>query len=96
MSKVGAGDKKVSVTTVDVAAERNPAPTFLIIDVEGFAAEVMRGATRALASGPPVVCEIHNPAEHEGVSDQLAAAGYIIRRIDNDGRKYPFRILASK
>jgi FkbM family methyltransferase len=93
MSRVGVGDVKVDVTTLDLVAEHNPEPTFVLIDVEGFGTEVLRGGPRVLSRHPPVMCEIHDAKERDGVFALLRNAEYTIRLLD-DGRHFPFRIFA--
>lgn len=95
MSRVNTGDKKVTMMTVDSATSRYPVPSCLMIDVEGHAAEVLKGATKALAGVTSVVCEIHDPSEQEAVFGKLSGS-YSIRFVDHDASRYPFRILASK
>jgi FkbM family methyltransferase len=94
MSRVGVGDIKVKLTTVDLSAERHPEPTFVLIDVEGFASEVLRGGQRALRRHVPVMCEIHDSNERDGVFELLKNADYTIRSLD-DVRRFPFRIFAT-
>jgi FkbM family methyltransferase len=94
MSRVGVGDIKVNLTTIDLSAERHPKPTFVLIDVEGFGTEVLRGGRRALIGHVPVMCEIHDANERDGVFELLRSADYTIRLLDAD-RHFPFRILAT-
>jgi FkbM family methyltransferase len=50
----------VPATTLDLEAERGPAPDFVKIDVEGAEEHVLRGAGRLLTERRPVVlCEVH-------------------------------------
>ena len=94
MSRVGVGDLKVDVTTLDLAAEQHPEPTFVLIDVEGFGTEVLRGGRRVLIRHLPVMCEIHDANERDGVFELLRNAEYRIRLLDAD-RHFPFRIFAT-
>jgi FkbM family methyltransferase len=94
MSRVGAGDLEVKVTTVDLTAKTYLAPTFLLVDVEGFASEVMRGSEQSLTRRIPVMCEIHDSEERDGVYTLLTNRGYSVRPLDSD-RKFPFRIFAT-
>jgi FkbM family methyltransferase len=97
MSRVGVGDIKVNLTTLDLSAERYPEPTFVLIDVEGFGTEVLRGARRALIRRVPVMCEIHDANERDGVFELLKNADYTIRLLDvpDAERHFPFRIFAT-
>jgi FkbM family methyltransferase len=94
MSRVGVGDLKANITTLDLTAERHPEPTFILIDVEGFGTEVLRGGQIALSRGVPAMCEIHDANEREGVFKLLENAGYTIQLLDAD-RDFPFRIFAT-
>ncbi len=50
----------LQTTTVDAESERLGPPTIIKIDVEGFEAEVLRGAIRTLERDRPTVClELH-------------------------------------
>jgi FkbM family methyltransferase len=94
MSRAGVGDVKVNLTTIDLSADRHPEPTFVLIDVEGFGAEVLRGGRRALIKHVPVMCEIHDANERDGVFELLKNADYTIGLLDAD-RHFPFRIFAT-
>jgi len=94
MSLVGVGDIKVNITTLDLSADRHPEPTFVLIDVEGFGTEVLRGSGRALIRHVPIMCEIHDADERDGVFELLKNADYTIRLLDAD-RHFPFRIFAT-
>ena len=95
MSKVNTGDEKVTMMTVDSATGQYPKPTCLMIDVEGHAAEVLKGATKTLAGVSLLISEIHDPSEHEAVFEALSGS-YSIKFIDHGASMYPFRIMASK
>jgi hypothetical protein len=72
---VGGGDTKVAVTTLDACTGRYPTATLLLMDVENFAAEILRGAYDLLKKGTPILCEPHNTEERDGVLSRLSAAG---------------------
>jgi len=93
MSVLGQGNAIVKATTLDRAAGQYPRPTFLLMDVEGFAGEVLRGAAGLLAEKVPLICEIHHQQENETTFKALKESGYEISRLDYTHR-YPFRILA--
>jgi FkbM family methyltransferase len=93
-SRVGSGDINVNITTLDLSAEQHPEPTFVLIDVEGFGTEVLRGGRRALIRHVPLMCEIHDANERDGVFQLLKNAGYTVRLLDTD-RHFPFRIFAA-
>ena len=66
----------VSVRTVplDILLESHPAPALIKIDVEGFEAEVLRGADRLLNEIRPVfLIELHPWADETFVFEQLGA-----------------------
>jgi FkbM family methyltransferase len=94
VSRVGVGDIKVNLTTLDLSAERHPQPTYVVIDVEGFGTEVLRGGRRALIRHVPLMCEIHDAHERDGVFELLKNAEYAIRLLDTD-RRFPFKIFAA-
>jgi FkbM family methyltransferase len=94
VSRLGDGSITVNVTTIDLAAERHPEPTFVLVDVEGFGAEVLRGGGRAVGRHIPIMCEIHDANERDGVFELLKDDNYTILSLDDD-RRFPFRIIAS-
>jgi len=94
MSRVGVGDIKANLTTLDLSANRHPEPTFVLIDVEGFGTEVLRGGPSALIRHVPVMCEIHDASERDGVFALLKNANYTITLLDAN-RGFPFRIFAT-
>ncbi|MEQ1828771.1 MAG: FkbM family methyltransferase [Pirellula sp.] len=64
------------------------APSLLLIDVEGYAGEVLKGAMNVLSQFKPVVViEIHGLAEQESVSNMLLPLGY---NVTYTSRKYGF------
>jgi FkbM family methyltransferase len=93
MSVLGRGDVMVKTTTLDASAARYPTPTLLLMDVEGYAGEVLRGAEGLLAQKVPLICEIHHEQENETAFKTLKESGYEISRLDYTHR-YPYRILA--
>src|SRR5205814_5793128 len=56
-------DIEVKKMRLDDFAKDNPVPQLLIIDTEGHAGGVLRGAVSLLQSKPTVLCEVHNPQE---------------------------------
>lgn len=87
---------EVDVRRLDdlVAADLFPSPSFLLIDVEGAAGRVLRGAERLLCQRHPrLLCELHNRAEQEEVLSLLAACGYQARRV-SAGRAFPLHLAA--
>ena len=94
MSALGGDGAVVKATTLDLAATRYPAPTFLLMDVEGHADEVLRGGTSLLRQKVPMICEIHSEQEERPTLQILREWGYEISRIDH-AHQYPFRIGAN-
>ncbi|MGH9472117.1 MAG: FkbM family methyltransferase [Terriglobales bacterium] len=87
---------EVEVRRLDdlVAVELFPSPSFLLIDVEGAAGSVLRGAEQLLClRRPRLLCELHNPVEQKEVVSLLAACGYRTRRV-SAGRAYPLHLAA--
>ena len=79
----GAGEPIPFTTIDDLCADRGAVPSLLKIDVEGYEAEVLRGARATLARHHPAVClELHfDELERRGESagallDGLASLGY--------------------
>ena len=82
-----ANANKITVETISidelVADPRNRPPDVMKIDVEGAAAEVLRGAQKTLRQHrPKVYIELHGPEEQAGVRDWLQTAGYRLHRED--------------
>lgn len=87
---------EVEVRRLDdlVAVDLFPSPSFLLIDVEGAAGRVLRGAEQLLRlRRPRLLCELHNRAEQEEVVSLLAACGYRTRRV-SAGRAFPLHLAA--
>ncbi len=94
MSTIGKGALRVKSVTLDTYARNAISPTFLLIDVEGFAGEALLGAASLLIRRIPLICEIHNVREERSVFDTLCVHGYNIAYVDRT-HPYPFRIHAS-
>ena len=94
MSVLGGGDVVVRTTTLDASASQYPRPTFLLMDVEGYAGEVLEGGMALLRQKVPLICEIHHEQEERTTFQKLLDCGYQISRIDHTHR-YPFRIAAN-
>ncbi len=74
---------EVPLTSLDdFAAARNVWPHFLKIDVEGFEAEVLRGAQRCLERSHAVVLEYHSAELQIECIGLLSAAGFTTRLMD--------------
>lgn len=72
----------------------HPLPAFLKIDVEGHAARVLTGARRVLAERrPPLLIELHDPAEVAGVRAILDQYGYRVETLDRRGA-FPYNVAA--
>lgn len=91
MSAVGTGTVKVPVVTLDDFASSHDLPNLLLMDVEGYGGEVLRGASALLAYHPTIICEIHTTAEANAITDLLKQRGYTT---DYQVRHYPFRMVA--
>ena len=92
-TSVGTGETEVRCLTLD--SFEGPAPTLIIIDVEGHAGEVLAGAMNLTAKHRPTcVIELHNTAEQDRVLSSLSALGYGFKYLEH-GRKFPFHVLAT-
>lgn len=94
MSTLGAGDVVVQTIALDSFAATHLPPTFLLMDVEGYAGQVLRGALSLLTRKIPMVCEIHDHDEEKATIPTLRSLSYDISHIDRSC-PYPFRILAT-
>jgi len=82
---------KVRSVTIDSLASEFGAPTHIKIDVEGYEAEVLRGAHKTLNSCSPILfLELHNDiiraegGDPDSVLKQLAHAGYTFHTLRGD------------
>ncbi|MGH7179322.1 MAG: FkbM family methyltransferase, partial [Tepidisphaeraceae bacterium] len=89
------GQVQVRAYTVDELAEMFGAPDVLLVDVEGFEQQVLRGAAKVLATRPDCAVEVHVGAGLEGfggsaggVCDMFADEDYQ-RWIVNDQQQAP-------
>lgn len=59
--KVGEGDERVPVTTLDALAERLTPPSFIKVDIEGFEPQCLVGGRRLISERHPLlaVCAYH-------------------------------------
>lgn len=78
--------EKISVptNTLDAClANQSEKPALIKIDVEGAEHEVLKGAEKTLAQGPPILVEVHSFAlpsfdsSPEALSEYLASFGYV-------------------
>jgi FkbM family methyltransferase len=88
------GPLKVPTVRLDDLIPQYGRPSLLVLDVEGHAGAVLRGAPRALERHPNVVCEIHSPVEREDVLDYLGTFGYEIRNLTRRQR-FPLHVIGS-
>lgn len=66
-----------SVSLDEFAAQGNPLPDIVKIDVEGGECEVLKGAEKVLSQSRPVLCcEVHRAESAAWISQWLAARGY--------------------
>lgn len=81
-----AGDRDTGMVTIDgFAAERPPAPSLILVDVEGEELAVLRGADHVLRTArPQLVLEHHGPERRAALQAHLEALGY--RVADLGGR----------
>jgi FkbM family methyltransferase len=93
MSTAGTGSFKVPMIALDDFARTNEPPDFMLVDVEGYAGEALRGASAVLTLRPALICEIHHAEEDAAVIPWLRERGYEVRYLDRT-HPYPFRIAA--
>lgn len=80
-------------TTIDRFCRENPSPEFLLINVEGFAGAVLRGAAETFArQDVSVICEIHHAREAQEFNDLMR--GREIRQLGR-GKRFPYHVLAT-
>ena len=91
VSSVGAGALTVPMVTLDDFASRHEFPNLILMDVEGYGGEVLRGASTLLAAHPTIICEIHTAAEENAIIAALTEHGYTP---DYQAGCYPFRMIA--
>lgn len=83
MATISDGAPNVETTTVDEFCKTHLAPNLMLIDVEGHASEVLRGASALLAhSHVPIICEIHSEPEEKAVLE-----------IKDTRRPFPYRAI---
>jgi FkbM family methyltransferase len=85
------GTVEVEAVTIDQLANEYGRPDALLIDVEGFEVQALRGAVRTLGRGPTLLVEAHVGAGLEdadgSVADLVAALrGYDLWALDEDAQ----------
>lgn len=89
-SALNRGAVPIQMTTIDAFCANNPVPDLLLVDVEGYAGHVVRGAARTYAKKfIPAICEIHNAGERDAV--QTFMGHRPLRTLDH--RAFPNRVL---
>jgi FkbM family methyltransferase len=74
----------VEAVSLDHYTAIYPAPDFLKCDVEGAETAVFQGATNLLATKHPILLvEMHSPENRRTLLNQLSAAGYSCRQLDD-------------
>jgi len=72
----------------------NATPTFVKVDVEGYAGPVLEGMRRILENAHPgILCEIHNPHEEALIRCVLTDYHYRVLPIGSE-KRYPRRAMA--
>lgn len=94
MSSIGAGALTIETTTLDEFCQRHPVPDFMLVDVEGFAAQVFQGATGTYRQKfVPVICELHTRGEQATFLRFMQGRARQLRKLDKLFR-LPNRTLA--
>ena len=74
---------KIETTTVDEFCRHHPKPDFMLIDVEGFATQVLRGAIDLYGQEfVPVICELHTDDEQAGFRRFMDGRAHQVRELD--------------
>jgi FkbM family methyltransferase len=89
MSKIDCGEAEIETVTLDEFCQSHPLPTFLLIDVEGSASNVIGGGKRVFGQGIPFVCEVHNPQEEQCIRRLPGNIANLSREV------YPYRVVVS-
>ncbi|MDA8016081.1 MAG: FkbM family methyltransferase, partial [Thermoanaerobaculia bacterium] len=99
VTKAGGTARRVPQTTLDAFARRHTQPSVLKIDVEGYEAEVLIGATEVLATARPLlVVEVHDPEVDSRCREILAGHRYRCSRLATRSSRvstYPHHLLAA-
>ncbi|HEV2287447.1 MAG TPA: FkbM family methyltransferase [Candidatus Acidoferrales bacterium] len=96
MCKLSSGAIEVETTTMDKFCETNPIPDFMLIDVEGFAGNVLRGSAASFREKfIPVICEIHHNQEWDEFRSFMEGQSAQIQILGSRSR-LPFRALAHR
>jgi|SRR5690348_10163279 len=94
MSSIGCGALKIETTTLDEFCRCHPVPDFMLVDVEGFAAQVFQGAILTYRQTfVPVICELHTRNEQAAFLQFMHGRAHDIRKLDKLFR-LPNRTLA--
>jgi FkbM family methyltransferase len=92
MTSMGSGSTRVECVTLDSLSLRSP--NMILIDVEGFAGPVLKGARKLIGESKPcLLVELHHDEERNAVAEELSPHGYHINPIGQNLR-YPFHIVA--
>lgn len=87
---LNAESRSVACVTLDDFVRTNPSPDILKIDVEGGAAEVLRGAQHVLDTvRPAIYVEIHGAEERLAVRNEICGRGYSLSSVS--GRNVTLR-----
>jgi FkbM family methyltransferase len=93
---IGARVSKVTTLRLDdfVYRDGNPPPSFVKLDVEGFAGPIFEGMGRVLETrGPMILCELHDEQEEEHVRRILVRCNYRLSPLEPK-RKFPWQMFA--
>lgn len=91
----------VATTTLDAFVCQHPAPQFILMDIEGFEATVLRASSALVNSSvPPMwLIEVHSEDSHHQCDSLLRSANYhtelLLPRIPRAG-VFPVHLLAKK
>jgi len=86
------GDElEVRCVYLDEFARSHPAPSLIKLDAEGAESEVLKGAAGVFERARPrVICEVHDAANEQFVTEWLLGKRYRLRRLGVQGRTQGF------
>lgn len=87
-ASIGNGETRIETITLDEFCQNHPLPDFMLIDVEGHAPEVLRGAASLFVNRfIPLICELHSRTEQAAFMEFLRGKTSHIRKL---GKTIPF------
>jgi len=92
-ASIGDGESAIETITLDEFCRNHPPPEFMLIDVEGHAPEVLRGAAALFANRfIPLICELHSWREQAALMEFLSGRTSRTRKLGKT-MSFPNRVL---